>query len=178
MNLRGEERSNASHASVTDPDARLFNKEPGAAAMPRFIGHTLMEKRNGLVVQAALIHADGHGKHKAVLEMINRHSPGATRRLTPAADKRYDRADFVAELRCMVVTPHVARDSPDISPSMDGPTQHLGYAFSRRRFKKTEEPFGCIKTVSMSQNAHCVLDRVRSQFSMIMTARHLSRRLP
>ena len=106
VNFRGEKRSNATHASVTDPDARLYKKAPGAAATLCFMGHTLMENRNGLVVQADLTHADGHGERKAALEMINRHSPGSTRRLTLGADKGYDSADFVAALRRMVVTPH------------------------------------------------------------------------
>jgi len=109
VNFQGEKRSNATHASVTDPDARLYKKAPGAAAMLCFMGHTLMENRNGLVVQADLTHADGHGERKAALEMINRHSPGSTRRLTLGADKGYDSADFVADLRRMVVTPHVAQ---------------------------------------------------------------------
>ena len=78
---------NGNHVSVTDPDARLYKKAPGAAAMLCFMGHTLMENRNGLVVQADLTHADGHGERKAALEMIERHSPGSTRRLTLGADK-------------------------------------------------------------------------------------------
>ena len=96
VNFRGEKRSNATHASVTDPDARLYKKAPGAAAVLCFMGHTLMENRNGLVVQAELTHADGHGERKAALEMIERHSPGSTRRLTLAADKGYDSRYFVA----------------------------------------------------------------------------------
>lgn len=84
------------------------------------MGHTLMENRNGLVVQAELTYADGHGERKAALEMINRHSPGSTRRLTLAADKGYDSADFIAELRRMVVTPHVAQKA-GILPSTGGP---------------------------------------------------------
>ena len=114
VNFRGEKRSNATHASVTDPDARLYKKAPGAAAMLCFMGHTLMENRNGLVVQAELTHADGHGERKAALEMINRHSPGSTRRLTLGADKGYDSVDFVAELRRMVVTPppHCRAEGP------------------------------------------------------------------
>jgi hypothetical protein len=78
VNFRGQKRSNATHTSVTDPDARLYKKAPGAAATLCFMGHTPMENRNGLVVQADLTHADGHGERKAALEMINRHSPGST----------------------------------------------------------------------------------------------------
>ena len=175
VNFRGQKRSNATHASVTDPDARLYKKAPGAAAMLWFMGHTLMENRNGLVVQAELTHADGHGERKAALEMINRHSPGSTRRLTLGADKGYDSADFVADLRRMVVTPHVAQKARH--SAIDGrTTRHLGYALSQRRRKKIEEPFGWAKTVGgMSQTVHRGLDRVCAQFTMTMAACNLAR---
>ncbi|MDV7143030.1 IS5-like element ISPha2 family transposase [Tropicimonas sp. TH_r6] len=175
VNFRGQKRSNATHASVTDPDARLYKKAPGAAAMLCFMGHTLMENRNGLVVQAELTHAEGYGERKAALEMINRHSPGSTRRLTLGADKGYDSADFVADLRRMVVTPHVAQKARH--SAIDGrTTRHLGYALSQRRRKKIEEPFGWAKTVGgMSQTVHRGLDRVCAQFTMTMAACNLAR---
>ncbi len=175
VNFRGQKRSNATHASVTDPDARLYKKAPGAAAMLCFMGHTLMENRNGLIVQAELTHADGHGERKAALEMINRHSPGSTRRLTLGADKGYDAASFVAELRRMVVTPHVAQKARH--SAIDGrTTQHPGYALSQRCRKKIEEPFGWAKTVGgMAQTVHRGLDRVRAQFAMTMAASNLAR---
>lgn len=175
VNFRGEKRSNATHASVTDPDARLYKKAPGAAAMLCFMGHTLMENRNGLVVQADLTHADGHGERKAALEMINRHSPGSTRRLTLGADKGYDSADFVAALRRMVVTPHVAQKVRH--SAIDGrTTQHPGYALSQQHRKKIEEPFGWAKTVGgMAQTVHRGVDRVRAQFTMTMAACNLAR---
>ena len=175
VNFRGEKRSNTTHASRTDPDARLYKKAPGAAAMLCFMGHTLMENRNGLVVQADLTHANGHGERKAALEMINRHSPGSTRRLTLGADKGYDAASFVAELRRMVVTPHVAQKAR--YSAIDGrTTQHPGYALSQRRRKKIEEPFGWAKTVGgMAQTVHRGLDRVRAQFTMTMAACNLAR---
>jgi transposase len=175
VNYRGEKRSNATHASVTDPDARLYKKAPGAAALLCFMGHTLMENRNGLVVQADLTHADGHGERKAALEMINRHSPGSTRRLTLGADKGYDSADFVAALRRMVVTPHVAQKVRH-SAIDRRTTRHPGYALSQRHRKKIEEPFGWAKTVGgMSQTVHRGLDRVRAQFTMTMAACNLAR---
>lgn len=175
VDYRGQKRSNATHASVTDPDARLYKKAPGAAAMLCFMGHTLMENRNGLIVQADLTHADGFGERKAALEMINRHSPGSTRRLTLGADKGYDSADFVGALRRMVVTPHVAQKARH--SAIDGrTTQHPGYALSQRRRKKIEEPFGWTKTVgSMSQTVHCGLEKVRAQFTMTMAACNLAR---
>ena len=175
VNFRGEKRSNATHASVTDPDARLYKKAPGAAATLCFMGHTLMENRNGLVVQADLTHADGHGERKAALEMINRHAPGSTRRLTLAADKGYDSADFVKKLRDMVVTPHIAQKSR--YSAIDGrTTHHPGYALSQRHRKKIEEPFGWAKTIGgMAQTVHRGLDRVRAQFTMTMAACNLAR---
>jgi transposase len=175
VNFRGTKRSNATHASVTDPDARLYKKAPGAAATLCFMGHTLMENRNGLVVQADLTHADGHGERKAALDMINRHAPGSTRRLTLGADKGYDSRDFVADLRRMVVTPHIAQKSRH--SAIDGrTTHHPGYAQSQRRRKKIEEPFGWAKTVGgMAQTVHRGLDRVRAQFTMTMAACNLAR---
>jgi len=107
VDFRGERRSNATHASMTDPEARLFKKSPGTGAMLCFMGHSLMENRSGLIVQADLTRADGHAERRAAIAMLHRHSPGSTRRLTLAADRGYDSADFVAELRQMVVTPHV-----------------------------------------------------------------------
>lgn len=175
VNFRGQKRSNATHTSVTDPDARLYKKAPGAAATLCFMGHTLMENRNGMIVQADLTHADGHGERKAALEMINRHSPGSTRRLTLGADKGYDSAEFIAALRRMVVTPHVAQKARH--SAIDGrTTQHPGYALSQRRRKKIEEPFGWAKTVGgMAQTVHRGLDRVRAQFTMTMAACNLAR---
>ena len=130
---------------------------------------------NGLVVQAELTHADGHGERKAALEMIERHSPGSTRRLTLAADKGYDSADFVKKLRGMVVTPHIAQKARH--SAIDGrTTQHPGYALSQRSRKKIEEPFGWAKTVGgMAQAVHRGLERVRARFTMTMAACNLAR---
>jgi transposase len=175
VNFRGEKRSNATHASVTDPDARLYKKAPGAAAVLCFMGHTLMENRNGLIVQAELTHADGYGERKAALEMINRHSPGSTRRLTLGADKGYDSADFVAELRRMVVTPHVAQKARHTAIDKRT-TNHPGYALSQRCRKKIEEPFGWAKTVGgMAQTTLRGIERVCARFTLTMTANNLAR---
>jgi len=175
VNFRGEKRSNATHVSVTDPDARLYKKAPGAAAMLCFMGHTLMENRNGLIVQAELTHADGHGERKAALEMINRHSPGSTRRLTLGADRGYDSADFIAALRRMVVTPHVAQKAR-YSAIDDRTTRHPGYAISQRHRKKIEEPFGWAKTVGgMAQTTLRGVERVCARFTLTMVANNLAR---
>jgi transposase len=175
VDFRGERRSNATHASTTDPDARLFRKSRGTGAILCFMGHTLMENRNGLIVQAELTHADGHAERRAALDMIHRHSPGSTRRLTLGADKGYDSADFVAELRKACVTPHVAQKAR--GSAIDGrTTRYAGYALSQRRRKKIEEPFGWTKTVGgMAQTVHRGLDRVRARFTLTMVACNLAR---
>lgn len=95
VDFKGEKRSNATHASVPDPDARLYKKSPGTGAVLCFMGHALMENRHGFVVQGDLTHADVHAERKAALDMVHRHSPGSTRQLTLGADKGYDAAGFV-----------------------------------------------------------------------------------
>ena len=175
IDFRGERRSNATHASTTDPDARLFRKSRGTGAILCFMGHTLMENRGGLIVQAELTHADGHAERRAALDMIHRHAPGSTRRLTLGADKGYDSADFVAALRQACVTPHVAQKAR--CSAIDGrTTRHPGYALSQKRRKKIEEPFGWAKTVGgMAQTVLRGLERVRARFTLTMAANNLAR---
>ncbi len=175
VDFRGERRSNATHASTTDPDARLFRKSRGTGAILGFMGHTLMENRNGLIVQAELTHADGHAERRAALDMIHRHSPGSTRRLTLGADKGYDSADFVADLRQACVTPHVAQ-KPRHSAIDGRTTRHAGYALSQKRRKRIEEPFGWAKTVGgMAQTVHRGVERVRARFTLTIAACNLAR---
>jgi len=173
--FRGEKRSNATHTSTTDPDARLYRKSPGTGAMLCFMGHALMENRSGLIVQGELTRADGHAERHAALEMIHRHSPGSTRRLTPGADKGYDAAGFVADLRRACVTPHVARKSR--YSAIDGrTTRHEGYGLSLKHRKRIEEAFGWAKTVGgMAQTVYRGLERVRSRFILTMAANNLAR---
>jgi transposase len=175
VDFRGEKRSNATHASTTDPEARLYKKSPGTGAILCFMGHTLMENRSGLIVQADLTRADGHAERRAALDMIHRHSPGSTRRLTLGADKGYDSADFVADLRQACVTPHVAQKARH--SAIDGrTTRHEGYALSQKRRKKIEEPFGWAKTVGgMAQTVYRGVERVRARFTLTMAACNLAR---
>jgi Transposase DDE domain len=175
VDFRGQKRSNATHASVTDPEARLYRKSPGTGAVLCFMGHTLMENRNGLVVQAEVTQADGYAERKAALEMVHRHSPGSSRRLTLGADKAYDSADFVADLRQACVTPHVARKSRH--SAIDGrTTRHPGYAVSQKRRKKIEEPFGWAKTIgNMSQTMLRGVEKLGAQFTLTMAACNLAR---
>lgn len=135
VDFRGEKRSNATHASVTDPEARLYRKSPGSGAMLCFMGHALMENRSGLIVQGELTQADGHAERQAALEMIHRHSPGSSRRLTLGADKGYDAAGFVHDLREACVTPHVAQKARH-SAIDRRTTRHVGYALSIRQRKR------------------------------------------
>lgn len=175
VDFRGERRSNATHASTTDPEARLYKKSPGTGAMLCFIGHALMENRNGLIVQGDLTQADGHAERRAALDMIHRHSPGSARRLTLGADKGFDAAEFVADLRQACVTPHVAQKSR--YSAIDGrTTRHEGYALSIKRRKRIEEAFGWAKTVGgMAQTVYRGVERVRSRFIMTMAANNLAR---
>ena len=175
VDFRGQKRSNATHASTTDPDARLFRKSHGTGALLCYMGHALMENRNGIVVQAELTRADGYAERRAALDMIHRHCPGSTRRLTLGADKGYDSADFVADLRQAHVTPHVAQKARH-SAIDRRTTRHPGYTLSQKHRKKIEEPFGWGKTVGgMAQTVYRGLDRVRARFTFAMTACNLAR---
>jgi transposase len=146
--FHGQKRSNATHASTTDPEARLYRKGRGKEAKLCFIGHALMENRNGLVVDACLTQADGHAERIAALAMIEPRAD-RPRPITLGADKAYDAEDFVNELRSMNATPHVAQNASGRSSAIDGrTTRHAGYAISQRIRKRIEEAFGWIKTVA------------------------------
>lgn len=146
--FRGEKRSNATHASRTDPDAMLYKKGPGMEAKLCFIGHGLMENRSGLIVDARLTRVSGHAERLAALEMIEPHAE-QSRAITLGADRGYDAADFVGELREINVRPHVARNTNGRRSAIDGrTTRHAGYAASQRIRKRIEEAFGWIKTIA------------------------------
>jgi transposase len=146
--FRGEKRSNATHASTTDPDARLDRKGAGKEAKLCFLGHALMENRSGLVVGACLTPADGHAERIAALALIEPYAD-RPRPITLGADKGFDVEDFVNELRAMNVTPHVAQTTSRRRSAIDGrTTRHAGYAISQRIRKRIEEAFGWIKTVA------------------------------
>ena len=163
------------NASTTDPDARLYRKSAGTGAVLCFMGHALMENRSGLVVQSDLTRAEGHAERRAALGMIHDHSPGSTRRLTLGADKGYDSADFVRDLRQACVTPHVAQKARH--SAIDGrTTRHPGYVLSQKHRKRIEEPFGWAKTGGgMAQTVCRGLERVRSRFILTMAANNLAR---
>src|SRR6202451_2991082 len=146
--FHGEKRSNETHASTTDPEARLYRKGPGKEAKLCFMGHALMENRNGLVVEACLTEASGHAERIAALHRIEPRAD-RPRPITLGADKAYDAEDFVNELRSMNATPHVAQNTSGRSSAIDGrTTRHPGYAVSQRIRKRIEEAFGWIKTIA------------------------------
>ena len=174
--FHGEKRSNDTHASTTDPEARLYRKGPGKEAKLCFMGHALMENRNGLVVDACLTPADGHAERVAALHMIEPHAD-RPQAITLGADKAYDAEDFVNELRSMKVTPHVAQNTSGRSSAIDGrTTRHAGYAVSQRIRKRIEEAFGWIKRVAgLEQTKFRGCDRVGWAFSFAATAYNLTR---
>ena len=140
--FRGEKRKNDTHASTTDPDARLFRKGPGKEARLCFMGHALMENRNGLIVDAVTTRASGHAERLAAIALIEPHAD-RPRPVTLGADMAYDTADFVMECREHAVTPHVAQNTTGRRSAIDGrTTRHPGYAVSQRIRKRIEEAFG------------------------------------
>jgi transposase len=146
VDFRGQRRTNATHQSRTDPDARLYKKAQGRAAQLGYLGHVLLEHRSGLIVDAMVTPADGHGERDAALVMLERR-PGR-HRLTVAADKGYDMREFVTTLRAMTVTPHVAQHTRRRRSAIDGrTTRHPGYARSQQKRKLVEQGFGWMKTI-------------------------------
>ena len=146
--FRGQKRSNETHASTTDPDARLYRKGQGKEAKLCFMGHGLMENRHGLLIDACLTLADGHAERVAALHMIEPHAD-RPQAITLGADKAYDAEDFINELRSMRVTPHVAQNMSGRRSAIDRrTTRHGGYAVSQRIRKRIEEAFGWIKTIA------------------------------
>jgi IS5 family transposase len=174
VKFHGEKRSNETHASVTDPDARLYRKGEGKEAKLCYMGHALMENRNGLVVEACLTGADGHSERHAALAMIEQRADRPIR-ITLGADKGYDTEDFVNELKSMNVTPHVAAKAK--GSAIDGrTTRHAGYAISQRIRKRIEEAFGWSKTIGPAAKTMLRgVERVGAQFTFTLAAYNLVR---
>lgn len=148
VDFRGQRRTNDTHQSTTDPDARLYKKARGREARLGYLGHVVIEHRSGLIVQATVTPADGHGERAAALAMLARRA--GRHRVTLAADKAYDTRDFVTQLRAMHVTPHVAQyaATPHRRSAIDArTTRHPGYAISQQKRKLVEQGFGWMKTV-------------------------------
>jgi transposase len=148
IDFRGERRTNATHASTTDPEARLYKKAKGQEAKLAYLGHVLMENRHGLVVDTRVTQATGTAEREAALAMAQG-IPGQ-HRVTLGADKNYDTRDGVRELRELRVTPHVAQHTTGRSSAIDRrTTRHPGYVISQRKRKCVEEVFGWLKTVGL-----------------------------
>lgn len=142
VDFKGQKRSNKTHTSTTDPEALLFPKSNAAAAELSYMGHLLIENRSGLIVDAELTQATGYAERDTATDMLKR-LPVSGRRRTVAGDKSYDTKDFVADVRGLGFTPHVAQNTSNRRSAIDGrTTRHGGYAVSQRIRKRVEEPFG------------------------------------
>jgi IS5 family transposase len=180
-NFRGEKRSNETHASTTDADAKLYRKGDGQSSMLCFMGHLLMENRQALIVDAELTEASGTAERDAGLTMVDRLQRQG--RITLGGDKGFDTTDYVHELRARGVTPHIARNDHLTKTGRRRKTaidrrttRHPGYATSLRIRKRIEEAFGWIKTVGgLAQTRHRGVRRVGWMFTLTATAYNLVR---
>jgi transposase len=148
VDFHGERRSNETHQSTTDPDARLYKKSQGSEAKMGYLGHALMENRHGLLVDTMVTLADGTAERDAALLLASQ-IPGV-KPVTLGGDKNYDTQELVRDLRDMKVTPHVAQNNTNRRSAIDGrTTQHPGYGISQKKRKRIEESFGWMKTIGM-----------------------------
>jgi transposase len=175
VDFRGKPRSNETHASTTDPDARLYKKAAGQAAKLCHMGHVLTENRNGLVVKADLTPATGTAEREAAGAMIG--ALNGMHPITLGADKAYDTLDFVTEMRRLGVTPHVAQNNKGRRSAIDGrTTRHAGYATSQRKRKRIEEVFGWMKAAAgFRKTRHRGTARVGWMFTLNAAAYNLVR---
>ena len=175
VDFRGEKRSNRTHASTTDPEAMLYRKGPGMEARLCFIGHALMENRNGLFVDARLTKVSGHAERLAALDMIEPYAD-RPKAITLGGDKGLDAADFVMELRDINVTPHIAQNTTRRSAIDRRATRHSGYEISQRIRKRVEEGFGWMKTIGgIGRMKYRGRERVAWTFTLAAAADNLIR---
>jgi len=175
VDFHGERRANQTHVSSTDPEALLAKHSPGEAARLAYAGHLLTENRHGLIVQADLSPATGTAERDLALELMRKERKETKGRLTLAADKNYDTAEFVTELRAIGITPHVARKKKH--SAIDGRTTRWeGYAVSQKKRKLVEEAFGWMKTVGLLHKLrHRGRAKVRWVFQLTAAAYNLVR---
>jgi transposase len=175
VDFHGEKRKNETHASTTDPDARLFKKSKGGEAKLSYLGHVLMENRNGLLVQTFLTEANGRAEREAAMLMAEA-IPGG-KRVTLGGDKNYDTQEFVRELRGMNITPHVAQNDTNRSSAIDQrTTRQAGYEMSQRKRKRVEQSFGWMKMVGMLRKVKLRgMDKVGWLFTFTGAAYNLCR---
>jgi transposase len=167
VNYQGERRSNETHRSTTDPEARLARKGSGMAAKLSYTGHLLMEHRNALITDMELTAATGYAERDTALALLRR-LPQRARRRTVAGDKGYDTKDFIAGCRELGVTPHVSQNTTNRRSAIDArTTRHPGHVVSLRIRKRIEEPFGWMKTVAGGRKLRYIgLQRNRAWFLM------------
>jgi Transposase DDE domain len=176
VDFHGEKRSNETHESTTDADARLARKGNGKEAKLSYQGNLLTENRNGLIVNTEVFEANGTAERDAALVMLEQ-VPGG-QRVTVGADKGYDTRDFVAECRNLNVTPHVAQNTKRRGGSaIDGrTTRHGGYEVSQKKRKRIEECFGWLKTIALIRKVrHRGLEKVGWVFTFAAAAYNLVR---
>lgn len=176
VDFHGEKRSNDTHQSTTDPDARLARKGNGKEAKLSYNGNLLTENRNGLIVNTEMFQANGTAERVAALVMLEQ-IPGVGR-VTVGADKGYDTKDFIAECRHLRVTPHVAQNvKRNGGSAIDArTTRHGGYEISQRKRKRIEECFGWLKTIALIRKVrHRGIEKVGWMFTFAAAAYNLVR---
>ena len=176
--FRGTSRSNETHESTTDPDARLYRKGKTASEL-RYMGHILIENRNGLVVNGLATQADGYAEREAAKSMMSdaRQSAGENAKLTLGADKGYDAQEFVTALEEMKVIPHIAQNKNGRRSAVpDDVVASEGYSISQQKRKRVEQPFGWGKLIGgLRQVMVRGLEKVDQALMMLMTAYNLTR---
>jgi len=175
VDFHGERRLNQTHASTTDPEARLYRKGQGKEAKLCFMGHVLMENRHGLTITPCLSLASGTAERETAERMVG-DIPGR-HRITVGGDKAFDTREFVQSLRALNAVPHVAQNRTGRSSAIDGrTTRHSGYATSQRLRKRVEEIFGWIKTIgNLRKTRHRGQERVGWMFTFTAAVYNLVR---
>jgi transposase len=174
--FHGEQLKNDTHASTTDPDSRLYKKSKGKEAKMSYLGHALMENRNGIIIDGAISHATGTAEREEAVELVA--EVAGNKRITVGGDKGYDTKDFVEEMRGLEVTPHVSQNvSRKGGSAIDGrTTRHAGYAVSLCIRKRIEEAFGWIKTIgNLRKTRHRGIAKVDWYFTLAISAYNLVR---
>lgn len=174
--FHGERRTNDTHQSTTDPDCRLYKKSKGSEAKLSYLGHLLMENRNGLLVGTMVTQADGTAERDAALRMVKKIP--RTKRVTLGGDKNFDTRDFVSSLREIKITPHVAQNENRLGGSaIDGrTTRYPGYVISQQKRKRVEQSFGWMKMIGLLRKVKLRgLRKVRWWFTFVGAAYNLIR---
>jgi transposase len=175
VDFHREKRSNETHQSTTDPDARLYRKSKGSEAKMSYLGHALMENRHGLLVDTMVTIADGTAERDAAVLMASQIA--GVKQVTLGGDKNYDTQELVRDLREMKVTPHVAQNNTNRRSAINGrTTQHAGYAISQKKRKRIEESFGWMKTIGMLKKVKLRgLEKVSWLFTFVAAVYNLYR---